>query len=111
MFTMKTSRRLSFSADKIALFRDFAFGVKLRTMPTDEYITAHRLTATDCRKINPNTGTIPIFRTTRDSEIVATIYSRLPILVDRSKSDSVSVYPVKYFTMFHMTNDFGLLRQ
>lgn len=33
------------------------------------------------------------------------IYSRLPVLVDRSGAELVKVWPVKYSTMFHMTND------
>jgi Eco57I restriction-modification methylase len=91
-------------------FADFPYGVKLRTMPTDEYILAHRLTAAICKKINPNTGTVPIFRTMRDSEIVAAIYSQLPILTDRSSAAESSAYPVKYHRMFDMTNDSRLFR-
>lgn len=65
------------------------------------------LTAQDFTRVNPNTNTSPIFRTRRDAEIVRGIYERLPVLHDHAKSKT---WPVKYFTMFHMTNDAGLFR-
>ena len=68
------------------------------------------LTAADFARVNPNTGTAPIFRTRRDAELTTAIYDRLPVLVDRSSGDGVKAWPVKYSTMFHMTNDSGLFR-
>ena len=68
------------------------------------------LTAADFARVNPNTGTAPIFRSRRDAELTTTIYSRLPVLVDRSSGKEVKAWPVKYSTMFHMTNDSGLFR-
>lgn len=59
----------------------------------------------DFARVNPNTGTAPIFRTRRDAEITRGIYERLPVLVDRSRNAPVWAYPVKYFNMFHMTNE------
>lgn len=66
---------------------------------------AFALSAEDFSRVNPNTGTAPIFRTRRDAELTKAIYERLPVLVDRSKGEPVFAYPVRYFTMFHMTND------
>lgn len=66
------------------------------------------LTARDFARVNPNTGTAPIFRTRRDAEVTKSIYEYLPVLVDRSGRDPVAAYPAKYFTMFHMTNDSNL---
>jgi hypothetical protein len=66
------------------------------------------LTAKDFARVNPNTGTAPIFRTRRDAEITIGIYQRLPVLVDRSGKQAAAAYPVRYFTMFHMTNDSNL---
>ena len=66
------------------------------------------LTAKDFSKVNPNTGTAPIFRSRRDGKITKAIYDRLPILVDRSTGKEIKTWPVKYLTMFHMTNDSGL---
>ena len=68
------------------------------------------LTAEDFARVNPNTGTAPIFRTRRDAELTKAIYERLPVLVDRSSGDAVKAWPVKYSTMFHMTNDSHLFR-
>ena len=68
------------------------------------------LTAEDFVVVNPNTGTAPIFRTRRDAELTIAIYRRLPVLVDRSTGEEVKTWPVKYATMFHMTNDSGRFR-
>ena len=68
------------------------------------------LTAANFDRVNPNTGTAPIFRTRRDAELTTAIYGRLPVLVDRSSGEEVKAWPVKYSTMFHMTNDSGLFR-
>ena len=68
------------------------------------------LTAADFDRVNPNTGTAPIFRTRRDAELTTAVYGRLPVLVDRSSGEEVKTWPVKYTTMFHMTNDSGLFR-
>ena len=64
--------------------------------------------STRITRINPNTGTVPLFRTRRDAELITAIYERLPILVDRSSDDVVKAWPVKYFTMFHMTKHSAL---
>ena len=63
------------------------------------------LTPDDFRRVNPNTGTAPVFRSRRDKEITTEIYRRLPVLVDRSSGKPVRAWPVQYSTMFHMTND------
>ena len=39
----------------------------------------------DFARVNPNTGTAPVFRTRRDAEITRRIYERHPVLVDRSR--------------------------
>ena len=68
------------------------------------------LASEDFAKVNPNTGTAPIFRSRRDAELTKAIYDRMPVLVDRSKGEEVKIWPVKHSTMFHMTNDSGLFR-
>ncbi len=72
--------------------------------------TCFRLTAEDFASVNPNTGTAPIFRSRRDADLTIAIYGRLPVLVDRSGDETVMAWPVRYMTMFHMTNDSGLFR-
>ncbi|MCE3007292.1 MAG: restriction endonuclease [Bacteroidetes bacterium] len=68
---------------------------------------AFSLTAEDFRQVNPNTGTAPIFRSRQDAELTRRIYQRLPVLHHHQKG---KVWPVKYATMFHMTNDSQLFR-
>ncbi len=68
------------------------------------------LTAEDFARVNPNTGTAPIFRTSRDAKLTTAIYERLPVLVDRSGDEEVKAWPVKYVRMFDMANDSGLFR-
>lgn len=76
---------------------------------TDENVR-FSLSAEDFARVNPNTGTAPIFRSKRDAELTKTIYTNATVLVDRSSGEEVKVWPVKYTTMFHMTNDSGLFR-
>ena len=68
------------------------------------------LGAADFARVNPNTGTAPIFRSRRDAELTTAIYDRLPVLVDRSSGEERKAWPVKYERMFDMTNDSGLFR-
>ena len=68
------------------------------------------LASEDFARVNPNTGTAPVFRTRRDAEVTRRIYERHPVLVDRSGGEARRAWPVKYATMFHMTNDSHLFR-
>ena len=68
------------------------------------------LTPSDFVLVNPNTGTAPVFRTRRDAEITRRIYRQHTVLVDRSKGGEHRAWPVRYATMFHMTNDSHLFR-
>ena len=69
------------------------------------------LSPEDFARVNPNTGTAPVFRRRRDAEITRRIYKQHPVLVDRSQGKEKRVWPVKYTTMFHMTNDSKLFRK
>ena len=68
------------------------------------------LTPEDFARVNPNTGTAPVFRTRRDAEITRRIYERHPVLVDRSGGEERRAWPVRYVRMFDMTNDSHLFR-
>ena len=68
------------------------------------------LSPSDFARVNPNTGTAPVFRTRRDAALTTAIYGRLSVLVDRSAGGEVKTWPVRYATMFHMANDSGLFR-
>ncbi len=69
-----------------------------------------QLTSADFSRVNPNTGTAPVFRSRRDAEITRRIYEQHPVLVDRSGGGECKVWPVKYTRMFDMTNDSHLFR-
>lgn len=66
--------------------------------------------ADDFERVNPNTGTAPIFRSRRDAELTKQIYSSSQVLVNRTSGKEYKAWPVKYMTMFHMTNDSDLFR-
>lgn len=61
-------------------------------------------------RVNPNTGTAPVFRSRRDAELTTAIYDRLPTVTDRSSGKAVEIWPATYSRMFHMANDSGLFR-
>lgn len=71
---------------------------------------AFPITAADFARVNPNTGTAPIFRSARDMALTTAIYARAPVLVDRSSGEEVKSWTVKYNRMFDMTNDSHLFR-
>ena len=48
------------------------------------------LAPSDFARVNPNTGTAPVFRTRRDAEITRRIYERHPVLVERSGGGELS---------------------
>ncbi|MDO5701524.1 MAG: N-6 DNA methylase [Bowdeniella nasicola] len=68
---------------------------------------AYALSAEEIALVNPNTGTLPIFRTRRDADITLGIYRRLPVLVREATDDRPEENPwgVRFSSMFHMTND------
>jgi hypothetical protein len=63
------------------------------------------LTASDMALLNPNTKTCPIFRTQRDADLTKAIYKRVPILIDENRKKGGNPWGIKFFTMFHQTND------
>ena len=89
------------------------FGLCARISGWEQFHNPERRFSVDSSRIahlNPNTGTVPLFRTRRDAALITAIYECLPVLVDRSSGEEVKAWPVKYATMFHMTNDSGLFR-
>ena len=67
--------------------------------------------AEDFARVNPNTGTAPIFRSSRDAELTTAIYDRMPVLVDRSSGKEKRLWPLKYRRMFDMSHDSKLFRK
>ena len=68
------------------------------------------LEPSDFARVNPNTGTAPVFRTRRDADITRGIYERHPVLVDRSSGKERRVWPVGHLRQFDMTNDSHVFR-
>ncbi|MEO3847795.1 DNA methyltransferase [Streptomyces sp. B8F3] len=88
----------------------FAFGTRYMddlderrfAMPPEEILLA-----------NPNTGTLPVFRTRRDAEITLGIYRRVPVLRREPDADGrggADPWGLTFMTMFHMSNDSHLFR-
>ncbi|HUY87153.1 MAG TPA: DNA methyltransferase [Pirellulales bacterium] len=63
------------------------------------------LTAADMALLNPNTKTCPIFRTRRDAVLTKSIYKRIPILIDENRKQGGNPWGIRFFTMYHQTND------
>jgi len=55
---------------------------------------------------NPNTRTMPVFRTRADAELTRAIYQRVPVLVNERTGENP--WGVRFQAMFHMSNDSGL---
>ena len=69
------------------------------------------LSPKDFTRVNPNTGTAPVFRTRRDADVTRRIYQRYPVLVDRSQGREVKTWPVRFLQgLFNMTSDSGFFR-
>lgn len=93
-------------SDKAANCAFFLHGVDELNDPSIRF----ELSPKDFTRVNPNTGTAPIFRSKRDANLTKAIYANVSVLVDRSSGSEVKTWPVKYTTMFHMTNDSSLFR-
>lgn len=68
------------------------------------------LIAEDIETINPNTGTCPIFLTTRDASITLSIYRSAGVLLREGEPDG-NPWGVRFMRMFDLTNDSGLFRR
>ena len=69
------------------------------------------LTTADFERVNPNTGTAPVFRNRNDAEITRRIYERHPVLVDRTGDGDRRAWPVRFMQgLFNMTSDSHLFR-
>ena len=81
------------------------------TRTIDDRERCFPLAPEDFARVNPNTGTAPIFRTRRDADITRRVYERHPVLVDRSGGEERKTWPVRYRQgLFHSQNDSHLFR-
>lgn len=68
------------------------------------------LAADEVLRMNPNTGTLPMFRTRTDADITLEIYKRHPILI-RDNDPAGNPWGLSFGTILHMANDSGLFRE
>lgn len=91
-------------------YENFKFAVKLTSIPEINSPQIMEISDEDCRRVNPNTGTIPIYRNSESAKILREIYDNHPILINNFSGQEEKVWPIKYMTMFHMTNDSGIFK-
>ncbi|MCE4266152.1 Eco57I restriction-modification methylase domain-containing protein [Rhodococcus globerulus] len=60
--------------------------------------------------MNPNTGTLPMFRTRTDADITLGIYRRHPVLI-RDNAPEGNPWGLSFTRLFDMANDSGLFHQ
>ncbi|MEU1955655.1 hypothetical protein [Nocardia rhamnosiphila] len=60
--------------------------------------------------MNPNTGTLPMFRTRTDADITLGIYKRHPVLIRDNDPDG-NPWDLTFTRLFDMANDSGLFHQ
>lgn len=107
-FSLVTMTGLGRPAQKGADFVFFAQRVEELT-DEDRHVL---LTIEDIKLLNPNTLTVPTFRSKRDAELTKKIYQRAPILIKDSAREKSEENPwgLSFLRMFDMTNDSDLFR-
>lgn len=65
------------------------------------------LGANEVLSLNPNTGTLPMFRSRRDADITLGIYSRHPVLI-RDDGPDANPWGLSFARLFDMATDSGL---
>ncbi len=66
------------------------------------------LSKEDFLRLNPNTKTCPVFRTSVDAELTTEIYKRVPVLINETTGENP--WGVSFMRMFDMSNDSHLFR-
>lgn len=69
-----------------------------------------QLSAAEVLTLNPNTGTLPMFRSRKDADITLDIYKRHPVLVHDERPDG-NPWELSFARLFDMTNDSELFHQ
>ena len=68
----------------------------------------YTLQTSDFARLNPNTKTCPVFRTSRDAKLTAKIYRNSSILLNDVTGENP--WNIKFGSMIHMSNDSYLFR-
>lgn len=87
---------------------DLAFRLRQASQIADRKFT---LTPDDITRLNPNTGTCPVFDHKRNADITIGIYRRVPVLWrDRSGGEGINPWDLSFLRMLDMANDSNLFR-
>jgi hypothetical protein len=81
----------------------------LNRQVSDAVGTRFALTSAEVLQLNPNTGTLPVFRTRRDAGITLACYRNHPVLI-RDGDATGNPWGLRFGTLFHMANDSGEFR-
>ena len=85
----------------------FAFVVRyISDVPAKRF----ELSADEVLRLNPNTGTLPMFRSRVDADITLDIYSRFPLLIRDGDPDG-NPSGLSFARLFDMSSDSGLFLQ
>jgi hypothetical protein len=87
---------------------EFAFFL-LDIADLDDASNTYALSAEEIALINPNTGTLPVFRTRRDADLTAAIYRLIPVLWNERRLDG-NPWAITFKNHFNMTDDSDLFR-
>ena len=68
------------------------------------------LTPEDIEAINPNTKTVPVFRSRCDADLTAKIYRNSPVLIDERRGAEGNPWGASFARLFDMSNDSNLFR-
>jgi hypothetical protein len=85
----------------------FAFFLT-RTEHLQDRLRVFGLTQEDFLRLNPNTKTCPVFRTSVDAELTTKIYGRLPVLINEATAENP--WGLSFMRMFDVTNDAHLYK-
>jgi hypothetical protein len=77
---------------------------------------SYSLSKSDFKALNPNTMTLPVFRSQRDAELTKKLYRQAPVLIREEVKNTAgevvepeaNPWGIRFQTMFHMANDSGL---
>lgn len=86
-------------------FSKFEYAVKLHQLPSDEDAPQPvEFSKATLKRLNPNTGTMPILRTMDGLRLLTKAYDDFPILIEGQGRTERSVFPFKYQQMVNMTS-------
>ncbi len=84
---------------------EFSFFLRAPSQLTDTP-RRFRLSASQIRAMNPNSGTVPVFRSKADAELTGRIYSNVPVLIDAAKGVEGNPWQLRFHSrIWHMAED------